>query len=237
MMTNAAAESGGTGVRLYWLPLGAGGRFVRRNGRLYEAACAWWESRAVADLYHCALDVVLDADHYVIEMAPVWSSSAPGRGVVGEGPVGFRLLGHFAAFRYEIRRWHHGIIADVAEAVDSPVLVSGDPHRAGLLLHLVSRAPVLTWGRDEIRTGDMWNSNSLIAWLLARTGHEMDTVAPPAHGRAPGWRAGLVLAARQQRGTGSTPGHADGPGGTGLSALPDAIDGHDYQRRRHREEP
>jgi hypothetical protein len=27
-------------VDLYWLPLGAGGRFVRANGRLYEAVAA-----------------------------------------------------------------------------------------------------------------------------------------------------------------------------------------------------
>jgi hypothetical protein len=47
-------------------------------------------------------------------------------------------------------------------------------------------------------TGDMWNSNSLISWLLARSGHHLDAVAPPAHGRAPGWAAGLVLAARQR---------------------------------------
>jgi hypothetical protein len=27
-------------IDLYWLPLGAGGRFVRTNGRLYEAVAA-----------------------------------------------------------------------------------------------------------------------------------------------------------------------------------------------------
>jgi hypothetical protein len=43
----------------------------------------------------------------------------------------------------------------------------------------------------------MWNSNSLISWLLARAGHDMATVRPPTRGRAPGWRAGLVLASRQ----------------------------------------
>jgi hypothetical protein len=42
----------------------------------------------------------------------------------------------------------------------------------------------------------MWNSNSLISWLLARSGHDTDTVGPPLHGRAPGWSAGLVAAAR-----------------------------------------
>ena len=31
---------GGTGVDLFWLPLGAGGHFVRANGRIYEAVAA-----------------------------------------------------------------------------------------------------------------------------------------------------------------------------------------------------
>jgi len=43
----------------------------------------------------------------------------------------------------------------------------------------------------------MWNSNSLISWLLARSGHDMAVVRPPDDGRAPGWSAGLVVAARQ----------------------------------------
>jgi hypothetical protein len=45
-------------------------------------------------------------------------------------------------------------------------------------------------------TGDMWNSNSLVAWLLARAGIDTEDVAPPARGRAPGWSAGLITAAR-----------------------------------------
>jgi hypothetical protein len=45
----------------------------------------------------------------------------------------------------------------------------------------------------------MWNSNSLTAWLLARSGHATDHIGPPAHGRAPGWDAGLIVAARQQK--------------------------------------
>ena len=52
-------------------------------------------------------------------------------------------------------------------------------------------------GRDDLNTGDMWNSNSLISWLIARSGIETTSIHPPAGGRAPGWQAGLVLAARQ----------------------------------------
>ena len=46
-------------VDLYWLPLGAGGHFVRLNGRLYEAAVAALEHRPRRDLYHSALEVRL----------------------------------------------------------------------------------------------------------------------------------------------------------------------------------
>jgi hypothetical protein len=43
----------------------------------------------------------------------------------------------------------------------------------------------------------MWNSNSLTAWLLACSGHKTELIVPPLHGRAPGWVAGLVVAARE----------------------------------------
>jgi len=58
--------------------------------------------------------------------------------------------------------------------------------------------PTPVWGRDELHTGEMWNSNSFIAWLIARTGLDADTIQPPSGGRAPGWDAGLVLARRQE---------------------------------------
>jgi hypothetical protein len=43
----------------------------------------------------------------------------------------------------------------------------------------------------------MWNSSSLIAWLLAGNGHDLDFVEPPIGGRAPGWSAGVVVAAQK----------------------------------------
>jgi hypothetical protein len=184
-------------VDLYWLPLGAGGAAtVRWSGRIYEAIVARREHRGVRDLYHSALEVHLGNDRFVIEMAPVWSIRQPERGVVGEGAVGLPLLGHSRLFRYEVRRWRNGTIPDVAEAVASPQRLSTDVVQAGRVLDLVPDFPTVTWGRDELRTGDMWNSNSLIAWLLIRSGHDADLVDLPPHGRAPGWLAGLV-AARQ----------------------------------------
>jgi hypothetical protein len=182
-------------VDLYWLPLGAGGSaVVRWSGGLYEALAARRGRRVPCDLYHSALAVRTDADRFVIEVAPVWGSRRPDRGVVGEGAVGMRWLGRSRLFRYEIRRWRGGVIPDLAEAVGSPQRLSTDPDTARRILDLVPAFPTRTWGRDELGTGEMWNCNSLIAWLLARSGHRMDRIAPPAGGRAPGWTAGLLAA-------------------------------------------
>ncbi len=184
-----------SGVRLYWLPLGAGGHSVRWNGRIFEALVARHEHRTRCDLYHSALEVTLDDEVVVIEMAPVWSGDTDDHAGVVVGPVGARLLGRSALFRYEVRRWHGGTIPDADEAVESPVALPYDAARARLLLDLVPEVPALTWGRDELHLGEMWNSNSVVSWLLARTGHPVHELAPPAGGRAPGWHAGLALAA------------------------------------------
>jgi len=61
----------------------------------------------------------------------------------------------------------------------------------------VPQVPTPVWGRDELRAGEMWNSNSLIAWHLAGSGLDPQSIPLPAGGRAPGWRAGLVVAQRQ----------------------------------------
>lgn len=184
-------------VDLYWLPLGAGADVVRWNGRVYEAAVALRQHRDACDLYHAALQVQLDGDRFVIEMAPVWDRNEPDRGVVAEGAVGLPWLGRSRWFRYEVRRWRNGTIPDIAYAVDSPRRLSANRAQARQVLDLAPTFPTVTWGRDELRTGDMWNSNSLIAWLLARSGHDTDAAQPPTRGRAPGWSAGLAVAARQ----------------------------------------
>jgi hypothetical protein len=62
----------------------------------------------------------------------------------------------------------------------------------------VPDVPTPVWGRDELKAGEMWNSNSLISWLIARSGLDVDSVHLPAHGRAPGWDAGLVVERRQE---------------------------------------
>jgi hypothetical protein len=193
----------GPGVDLYWLPLGAGGRFVRLNGRLFEAVVARLERRTASDLYHTALAVQLPEGVFTIEMAwPIPDSHGELRGVVAEGAVGSRRARSLRSLRYEIRRWRNGVISDLAEAVAGPRRLTDDPVLAKRILELVPEAPTPVWGRDELRAGEMWNSNSLISWLIARSGLAVDAVKPPTGGRAPGWRAGIVVA-RRQAGTGS----------------------------------
>jgi hypothetical protein len=184
-------------VDLYWIPLGAGQHVVRLSGRLFEAISARVQRRRPCDLYHSALVVVAPEGRFVIEQTPVPDTHGERRGVVLEGQVGSRLAGRFRLFRYEVRRWRDGVIPDIAEAVSSPVRVTDDPVQASQLLDLVSSVPPLVWGRDESHTGDMWNSNSVISWLMASAGLDVGGIQPPCGGRAPGWRAGLAIAARE----------------------------------------
>jgi hypothetical protein len=65
------------------------------------------------------------------------------------------------------------------------------------MLALDSSVPTPVWGRDQLHAGEMWNSNSVIAWLIARSGLDAETIRPPRGGHAPGWDAGLVVADRR----------------------------------------
>lgn len=195
-MTAPAAS----GIDLYWLPLGAGGHSVRLNGRVYEALAAGLARRPPADLYHSALELRLPEGRYVIEMTPVPDGRGFERGVVAEGAVGSRWAGCLRLFHYEVRCWRGGIIPDVGEAVDSPQTLTTDPELARRAGALVGEVPTAVWGRDELGAGEMWNSNSLVAWVLVRCGLDVDAIQPPAGGRAPGWRSGIVVARRGARG-------------------------------------
>jgi len=186
------------GFDLYWLPLGAGGHSVRLNGRIFEAVAARLERRAPCDLYHSALEVRVPEGRFVIEQTPIPDNNGEERGVVAEGAVGSRWAGRFRIFRYEVRRWCGGIIPDLNEAVESPQRLTDDPDVAQRVLDLAPHVPTAVWGRDELSAGEMWNSNSIIAWLIARCGLDAESIHPPAGGRAPGWHAGLVVARRQE---------------------------------------
>ena len=185
------------GVELFWLPLGAGGHSVRANGRVYEAVVSRIERRRACDLYHSALVVHAPDGRYVIEQAPVWQASVE-RGVVAEGAVGSRWAGRLPMFRYELRCWRDGVIPDIDEAVESPQLLTDSAAAAQRVLDLVRVVPTPVWGRDELQAGEMWNSNSVISWLIVRAGLAVDSARLPRNGRAPGWDAGVVVAQRER---------------------------------------
>ncbi|MCC6830758.1 MAG: hypothetical protein IT200_05360 [Thermoleophilia bacterium] len=191
-------------VDVLWLPLGAGGHSVRINGRVWEALSAWRDGRARCDLYHAALRVHLPEGRFAIEQTPVPAGDPAARGVAVEGPVVSPLAGRLRVFRYEIRCWRDGVIPDAAEAVGEPVTVTRAPGRARAVVALVPEVPPLGWGRDPCGAGEMWNSNSIVAWLLTRAGLDADAVTPPPGGRAPGWRTGLLVARGWGPGTAMT---------------------------------
>jgi hypothetical protein len=182
-------------IDLYWLPLGAGGWYVRRNGRVFETFAALRERRPRLDLYHSALEVRVPEGRFTIEQTPAGDDNgAADRGVVAGGSVGTAWAGRLRIFRYEVRCWPEGRIPDVAEAVESPRRLSTDDATARALIALVPQVPTPVWGRDELGAGEMWNSNSVTAWLLTRAGLPTDHIQRPRHGRAPGWSAGAAVA-------------------------------------------
>lgn len=167
------------------------------NGRIYEALAATLQRRQSCDLYQTALQVQVAEGRFVIEQTPVPGIGRKDRGVVAGGAVGARWAARLRIFRYEIRLWRNGQIPDVAEAVHSPRRLTEDEGRARRVLELVPRVPTPVWGRDELDAGEMWNSNSVIAWVIASSGIDVDSVDPPAGGRAPGWQAGVAVAKRE----------------------------------------
>ena len=185
-------------VDLYWLPLGAGGHSVRVNGQVFEAVAARLDWRSPCDLYHSALVLRVPEGRFIIEQAPAGHGDCSERGVVSEGAVGSRLAGRLRLFRYELRCWRNGVIPDIAEAVESPRQLTNDVDVAQRLLELVPLVPTQVWGRDELRTGEMWNSNSVVSWLIAGCGLDAESIEPPVGGRAPGWRAGIIAARRSE---------------------------------------
>jgi hypothetical protein len=186
-------------VDLYWIPLGAGGHCVRFDGRVFEAVQAARQHRRRCDLYHAALVTECDGARYTIELAPSPDADEPSRGVVATGAVGSRHIARLRLFRYEVRCWREGTIPDLDFEVGGPRRLTDDSRLVRRLLELVPLVPRPVWGRDELDTGEMWNSNSMIAWLICATGLPADEFGPPSGGRAPGWHAGLDVARRSDR--------------------------------------
>ena len=206
-------------VWLYWIPVGAGQHVVRRSTRVFETLDARRHHRPQRTLYHAALEVQLDAERWTVEMAPAWGG---GRPAITASPPPARSGSAASAPRgSSATRCACGAtesVPDLGFAVGDPVHVATDQVRTRRLLAAGSRVPGLTWGRDELGLGDMWNSNSLVAWLLATSGHDVTSLAPPGGGRAPGWTAGLELARRTDQvrcstaASSSTPSTSRGPG-------------------------
>lgn len=183
----------GTRADLWWLPVGAGGHVVIHTSRWWEWLRARREHRSPARLFHAALEITGEG-RQVIEMAPAWGQPRGERGVVATGPVGLAGLGALGCFRYEVRCWQDGCLPDREWAVGGPVPL---PLAGAELADLVARVPTvprLVWGRDEFGIGDMWNSNSLISWLLQTSGVDAARILPPDGGSAPGWQAGITAA-------------------------------------------
>jgi len=209
-------ETGGTVgdpyIALWWLPVGAGGHFVVHTSRWWEETRAWKERRAARPLFHAALEIFTGQERYVVEMAPAWGRDSRSRNVVATGPVGLHWLGRFQLFRYEVRCWNGGDIPDRAFAPAQPTLISLTSAEVESLVWRVGEVPRYTWGRDPGkggdpqractsgracalgRVGDMWNSNSLISWLLETSGIDTAELVPPHGGSAPGWVAGVTVA-------------------------------------------
>ena len=161
------------------------------NGKAYEALSAAFERRRLTSTMP-DFEVRLGDGSFVIEVAPSPDAACrPGRRrrrpcwqPLRRCPTALPLRGPLLVGRSD---------PDVDEAVASPCacLMIQRPLIACSSSYPPSRHSV--WGRDELQTGDMWNSNSVISWLIARA-HLLVDVALPPHGRAPGWAAGIRVA-------------------------------------------
>ena len=187
------------GVELYWIPLGvgAGGALVRWSGRIYEALVATMRRRPRQDLYHSRAGGPPRRGHHGDrDGACVADPRRARRGRRGRRrepaarPVAaVPLRGALLARRVDPRRRRRSRRTGAGER--RPATGRG-------LVARVASFPTCTWGRDELGAGDMWNSNSLASWLLAGAGVDLTSIGPPAGGRAPGWDAGIAVAARSR---------------------------------------
>ncbi|UIN29528.1 hypothetical protein [Microbacterium binotii] len=180
-------------LAVWWIPVGAGGWLVSHASGLWERMTAAREGRAARPLLHAAIEITDRRGRSVIEMAPAWSGPRTAHGVVGTGPVGLRVLGLSVCFRYEIRCWRDGTVPDLAFAPRPPRIHETSEVVTDAIIMDATNAPRHVWGRDVFGIGDMWNSNSLIAWLLTRAGIAEH---PPSDCSAPGWKCGVEAARR-----------------------------------------
>jgi hypothetical protein len=146
MMTSPTAEGTPStfGVDMYWLPLGARGRWLRFGGKVYEALAALLGGREQLDIFHSVLEVHTREGRFVIEMGPAIDDDWSRRGVVAVGPVGFAWAVALPILRYEVPCWPEGITA-YAYAVESPLRLTHDAATAARVLELAHEVPTPVW--------------------------------------------------------------------------------------------
>lgn len=185
-------------ARVRWAPVGAGGRVARCTSAWWERTVAAREHRAPQVLVHALLEVVVDGAPRTIDMSPTWGKAVTRRHVITVGPVGSRILRWCPMFRYELR------VVLEPDTSSEVLQVSDDFQLSGRVFEDLADVPAYTWGRDEGGAGEMWTSNSVVAWLLERS--DVSPIEPPAGHRAPGWNAGALLArSRPQQTTARRP--------------------------------
>ena len=188
-------------VDLYWIPLGAGGHSVRFNGRVFEAIeAARAAPAALRPLPRGARRRARTASATRSRSRPRRTRDEASRGVVATGAVGSRYAAPAAPVSLR------GPL--LARRVDPGSRLGASAGPAGSRRPAVARR-LLDAGRGRAHAGlgprragagEMWNSNSMIAWSLSAAGLPTAAIRAPAGGRAPGWDAGLVVARRPVRG-------------------------------------
>src|SRR4029450_543925 len=83
----SAAEAS---IELYWLPLGAGGWFVRLNGRIWEPSTRSWNGGGPWICTTRRWGCVPEGRFVVENCWPISDGDGSARGVLVEGPVGSR---------------------------------------------------------------------------------------------------------------------------------------------------
>ena len=78
-----------------------------------------------------------------------------------------------------------GSIADIAEAVGGPQRLTDDEAKARAVLEAAQSVPAKVWGRDVLHVGEMWNSNSVISWILTIAGIDASKMPPPQEAALP----------------------------------------------------
>jgi hypothetical protein len=176
------------------MPVGAGtSRFQQASLRFWEAIEAARARRPRVRLFHSALKLVDEAgEAYTLELTPAFIGGpmAP----LTTGPVGLRGADRFRLFRYQLRCVPGDRLPDEEFAYGPPRRLTSDCEAVRRIFELAPTVPRHVWGRRVAGTKEMWTSDSVISWLLVRSGVDLGDAGPPSGGRAPGWSAGLAVA-------------------------------------------